>query len=319
MVKAIVLVSGGAAVTPFTTPDAAAGTGLAAGNTMTALRAHLLAAGHTVFTAPARIGEGEARSDDGWQGFSDVAEVLPAAMTINSAGRIEPAGIALAGFLAHVTETYGVDGIDIVAHSMGGLFSRAALAARGSSGAVGGAGESGGAGVAFAPVGRLVTLGTPWTGSLLGDVRAGDIDLADAHDDAATAAILTQSLTFADTVSQGAADEVSHSFLAGSGGWNAGQRGVLDAVEVTVVAGDRFAAHDEPPRLWPHDGLVATRSALADEVPADVLPHRTAHRLDDVHSIFFADRFELPWERALTWDPRVFDIVDGALGSEARA
>ncbi|GAA1646861.1 esterase/lipase family protein [Microbacterium flavum] len=308
--RAIVLVSGGAAVTPFTTPSAAADAGMAAGNTMTALRAHLLAAGHTVFTAPARVGAGVVRSDDGWQGFSDVPEVLPAAMTVNSAGRIDDAGTALAAFLAHVTDAYAVDAIDIVAHSMGGLFTRAALGALGAPGA----GTRGGS---TPPVARLVTLGTPWTGSLLGDVRRGDILLADAHDDTATAAILTQSLAFADQVSQGAADEVSHSFLAGDDGWNAGQRGVLDDIEVTLVGGDRFAAYEEPSRLWPHDGLVATRSALGEEVPAEVLPHRSVHRVDDVHSIFFADRFDLPWERALTWDPRVFDIVDAALGSGA--
>ncbi len=300
--RAIVLVSGGAAVTPFTTADSAARTGMPAGNTSTALRAHLLAAGHLVFTAPARIGEGEVRSDDGWQGFSDVAEALPAEMTINSAGTIADAGTALARFLANVTDVYGIDAIDIVAHSMGGLFTRAALAERGT---------------AFAPVGRLVTLGTPWTGSLLGDVRAGDIRLADAHEDTATAAILTQSLAFADSVSQGAADEVSHSFLAGEHGWNATQRGVLDEVAVTVVAGDRFAAHDDPALLWPHDGLVATRSASAEEVPASVLPQRSTHRVDDVHSIFFADQFALPWEKALTWDPRVFDIVDRALAADS--
>jgi hypothetical protein len=35
---------------------------------------------------------------------------------------------------------------------------------------------------------------------------------------------------------------------------------------------------------------------------------------DHVHSIFFADAFGQPWERALTWDPEVFAVVDTALG-----
>ncbi|WP_314431711.1 hypothetical protein [Microbacterium lacticum] len=31
------------------------------------------------------------------------------------------------------------------------------------------------------------------------------------------------------------------------------------------------------------------------------------------HSIFFANGFDLPWERAPTWDAAVFEIVDSAL------
>src|SRR6187431_1441869 len=42
MSRAVVLVSGGAAVTPFTSPDFAAAGGLPAGNTMSALRSYFL-------------------------------------------------------------------------------------------------------------------------------------------------------------------------------------------------------------------------------------------------------------------------------------
>lgn len=66
MTAAVVLVSGGAAVTPYTDTAHAAASGLAAGNTMTALRAHFLERGIRVFTAPARIGAGECgRMPDG--------------------------------------------------------------------------------------------------------------------------------------------------------------------------------------------------------------------------------------------------------------
>jgi len=61
---------------------------------------------------------------------------------------------------------------------------------------------------------------------------------------------------------------------------------------------------------------VALRSARADDVPVDVLPRVVRRSFeDDVHSIFFADAFDLPWERALTWDPEVFSVVDTALAS----
>lgn len=298
--RALVLVSGGAAVTPFTTPDAAAATGMAAGNTMTAIRSHLLGVGHAVFTAPARIGPGSVTEDAGWQGFSQTPIVRPAEETINAAGTIQDAGAALRLFLTRLTTEYGLDELDVVAHSMGGLFTRAALSPTDEP-------------RSFAPVRRLVTLGTPWSGSLLGDIRAGDIALTDAQGDAATTAILEQSLAYADAVSQGAADQVSHAFLAGTDGWNETQHGALDDVEVTLVGGDHFASHTAPARLWPHDGLVGLRSALAYEVSPAVLPDPTRHRVDDVHSIFFADRFGLPWEKALTWDPRVFALIDAAL------
>lgn len=298
--RAVVLVSGGGAVTPFTTPDAGAREGLAAGNTMTAIRAHLLEADRPVFTAPARVGLGVVDSYPGWQGFDDVPEVLPAEYTINAAGRIEEAGVALHRFLRHLAQERDVDTIDIVAHSMGGLFSRAALASMRCDG--------------DAPrVRALTTLGTPWTASLLGDVHVGDLTVADACGDAATEAILLRAKQYADEISQGAADEVTTRHLSGSSGWNERQRGVLDGIPVTLVAGDHFRHDGGGEHLWPHDGLVQVRSALAKDVSPAVLPHRTEAVLPAVHSIFFADQFGLPWERTITWGPDVFAVIDAAL------
>lgn len=300
----VVLVSGGAAVTPFTTPTAAAGVGQAAGNTLTALRAALLAAGHEVFTAPARVGAGEAAEDTGWEGFSAVPEVLPAAMTINAVGGIDEAGAALDAFLEHLVATRGAGSFDLVGHSMGGLIARAAIGARR-------------ARRDAMPVRRLVTLGTPWTGALLGDVVAGELTIADAGGDAMTQRILRESERYAAEHSQGAAEQVSRRYLAGPGGWNARQAGALDGVAVTAIAGSACAARDAPESLWPHDGLVSRRSALAIDVPAAVLPGAERAEFDDVHSIFFADVLGLPWERALTWDPAVLDVVSEALGSRS--
>ena len=298
---AVVLVSGGAAVTPFTTPDAAATHGLAAGNTMTALRERLLGGGHTVFTAPARVGPGEVSEDTGWQGFSAVPEVLSADVTMNAVGRIDDAGVALARFLMLLQERHDVDSVDLVGHSMGGLFSRAAIREiRHGDGPV---------------PRRLVTLGTPWTGALLGDVTDGALSPADAGDDEGTRHILERSVDYARANSQGAAEEVSERYLAGEDGWNRRQRGVLDGIPVTLVVGTHFSAHAEPESLWPHDGLVSRRSARADLVDAAVLPDRVVHEFLDVHSIFFADAFGLDWARALTWDPDVVEVVDAALAA----
>lgn len=296
MADALVLVSGGAAVTPFTDTDRGAASGLAAGNTLTALREHYRAAGRQVFTAPARIGAGTVEADAGWQGFGDVPVVLPAELTINAVGAVDGAGVALAAFLRWLSAEYAVSSVDLVAHSMGGLFSRAAIR------------ELAGVGPR---VDHLVTLGTPWDGAVLGDAVAGDITDADAHGDPATTTILDQARAYAAANSQGAAEQVSRRFLRT---WNEAQTGVLDDVAVTAIGAGYFAAATEPTQLWPHDGLVSLRSGRADDVPAAVVPRVDRHSFPDhVHSIFFADGFGLPWERALTWDPRVFDVVDAAL------
>ncbi|MFK3669954.1 lipase family alpha/beta hydrolase [Leifsonia aquatica] len=296
----VILVSGGAAVSPFTTPDSAARSGLAAGNSLTALREHLLGEGRRVFTAPARIGAGSVTEDTGWQGFGDVPLVLPPELTINAVGGIDDAGTALHGFLDYLASEHGVTDAVLVGHSMGGLFSRAAIAR----------GREHGSAVALH---GLVTIGTPWTGSLLGDHATGALSLADAHGDPVTERILQESGRYAQENSQGAAEQVSIGYLAGPDGWNARQAHVLDGIPVTALAGDHLAAHDEPDALWPHDGLVSRRSATAVDVPADVLPHAERAVFPDVHSIFFADLLALPWERALTWDPDVLAAVAAAV------
>ena len=296
MTDAVVLVSGGAAVTPYTDPERAAASGLAAGNTMTALRTHFLDRGIRVFTAPARIGAGEVREDAGWQGFSEVPVVLPAEVTINAVGRVDDAGVALAGFLRWMGAERELGSVSLGGRSMGGRSSRAAIR------------EMSGDGPR---VDRLVTLGTPWDGSVLGDFLDGEISEADAKGDPATLQIFAEVRPYADANSQGAAAEVSRRFLRG---WNDAQAGVLDGIPVTAIGAGYFAAATEPRQLWPHDGLVSLASGRADEVPSAVLPRVERHSFPDhVHSIFFADAFGLPWERALTWDPAVFAVVDGAL------
>ncbi len=104
--RAVVIMSGGDAVSPFTTPDHACGRGLAAGNTDTALREFLLAHGHQVFTAPAQNGRGVVRDTDpgSLSSFGDQPEVLGEQHTVSSDGDIDLAG-----------------------HSNGGLFARSAI------------------------------------------------------------------------------------------------------------------------------------------------------------------------------------------------
>jgi hypothetical protein len=65
--------------------------------------------------------------------------------------------------------------------------------------------------------------------------------------------------------------------------------------------------------VWPNDGLVAQESALAKSIGDPVLPHRSCHVFDDTHSIFVSDQADLEWKTALTWDPRVHEVLNQSL------
>ncbi|WP_159233769.1 hypothetical protein [Mycolicibacterium vanbaalenii] len=300
---AVVIVSGGAAVSPFTTPRDGCASGLAAGNTDTALRGHLLDAGYAVYTSPAMAGRGPVTDQGGFGAFGDCPITLPENMTVDSTASIDLAGEHLARFLTYLHETRGVDVVDVVGHSMGGLYSRAAFRVlQGLDSPV--------------RIRSLTTLGTPWQGSYLSDYANGFRPLSDCAGDAFCEQAAT---AFQDEMLQlqtGSAREVNQGYLMGPQGWNEYQAGVLDRIPVVLIAGARFT-RPEPvnPMTWPNDGLVSRHSALATDVTDRVLPHRRCAVFDDTHSIFVADAAGLPWESALTWDPQVLETVRGAIES----
>lgn len=293
--NAVVIVSGGAAVSPFTTPTEACRSGLAAGNTDTALREALLGAGHQVFTSPARVGEGQVSEDTGWGGFSDGPAPLPAEMTVNCVGDIDLAGANLLNFWLYLQETYGIETLDIVGHSMGGLFSRSAIrqAREQDSSLI---------------IRSLTTVGTPWTGAFSADYARGTIPLADCKGDPVCEASMTKFAEAVAQASQGAGEEVTDAYLGGVRGWNARQGDALAGIPVVLLGGDYFSqAGDDD--VWPNDGLVALKSALASEVSNEVLPFKVTRTFPDVHSIYFTHLLDLPMERGLTWDPEVLETV----------
>lgn len=298
---AVVIVSGGAAVSPFTTPQHACASGLAAGNTDTALRRDLLDAGYTVYTSPAMAGRGPVTDQSGFGAFGGCPITLPENMTVDSTASIDLAGEHLARFLAYLHDTRGVDVVDVVGHSMGGLYSRAAFRV------LQGLGSP-------VRIRSLTTLGTPWQGTYLSDYANGLSPLSDCGGDAfceQAAAALKAEVSRLQT---GSGREVNQGYLMGPQGWNEYQAGVLDQIPVVVIGGARFT-HPEPVNsmTWPNDGLVSRRSALATDISDRVLPHRRCAAFDDTHSIFVSDAVGLPWETALTWDPRVFEVVRGAI------
>jgi pimeloyl-ACP methyl ester carboxylesterase len=300
MSTAVVIVSGGAAISPFTTPDAGCGQGLSAGSTDTGLREGLLAAGFTVYTSPANVGNHPVTADPDANGFADPPEVLPVELTVNAVGAIDDAGERLAAFLTFLAGREGLDAFHLVAHSMGGLFSRAAIRVLRDQGSA-------------LRIASLTTLGTPWNGSYAADHANGDLPVAIAGGHPVTEQIMADFVTLRDNVSGGAGEQVTLRYLAGDDGWNARQAGVLDGIPLTIIAGDHFQLDGGDSAAWPHDGLVQLGSAVAAGVPQQVASPRRVLVVPDVHSIFFTDAVGLPWERALTWDPAVLAAVIDAL------
>lgn len=313
--RAVVIVSGGDATSPFTTPDQACASGLAAGNTDTALRQHLLERGYTVYTSPALAGRGPVVDQGGFGAFGDCPITLPENMTVNSTGSIDTAGEHLARFFTYLQDQYGVAEIDVVAHSMGGLYSRSAFRVLQSVGSA-------------IRIRSLTTLGTPWQGSYLSDYANGITPKSDCLGDRFCETAMEGMKAEVQRLMAGSGREVNQAYLMGPDGWNEYQAGVLDRIPVVLIGGTRFTAPAGAvpnPSVWPNDGLVALSSALATDISDRVLPHRQCFTFDDTHSIFVSDAAGLPWETGMTWDPRVLDVVraaidgaDGALGAPNR-
>ena len=300
---AVVVVSGGNATSPFTTNDQACATGLAAGNTDTALREFLISKGYTVFTSPAMNGRGQVVDQQGFGAFGVCPVTLPENMTVNSTGSIDTAGEHLARFINWLHTDKGVTEVDLVGHSMGGLYSRAAIRVLATTNAP-------------IKVRSLTTIGTPWQGSYLSDYANDLIPLAECQGDKLCETAMKDFRIRTLQLGSGSGREVNKAFLMGSNGWNQFQSGVLDKIPVTLIGGKKFTLPGPAnPAVWPNDGIVALDSALAKGINDPVLPHRSCHSFDDTHSIFVSDQAGLDWKSALTWDPQVFDVINKAIQS----
>lgn len=297
--RAVVIVSGGAAVSPFTTPDAACASGLAAGNTDTALRESLLSAGFMVFTAPAMDTWGTVTEPDptSFGAFGDCPTVLPEIMTINSTGDIDTAGEHLARFVNYLNTEYGVTQIDFVGHSNGGLYARAATKVLQA---------------IDSPVQTtsLTTLSTPWMGSIPFRIAYGEV--SDATCDAsALCQQVIQTLQSAEISYKVLSREQTYQYLVGDDGWNAAQIGVLDSIPVHQLAGSYLTNPAGDPEVWPFDGLVSVYSALATGLPSAVVPNRSCASYPLTHSIFVSNALGIGWQTAITWnDEALADVAN---------
>ena len=300
MSHAVIIVSGGDAVSPFTTPTLACASGLAAGNTDTYIRERLLTAGYQVFTAPAMNARSAVLDPDptSFGAFGGQPLVLPAHMTMLSNGDIDNAGEHLARFACYLRDNEEVTDISWVGHSNGGLFATAASRILGET-------DSG------IRIRSMATLGTPWMGTLPLRVAFGEVPESDLKGNEQA---LTITRFMGERVDEGGdlglAHQDTYKYLLGDGGWLHAQAGVLDDVPVLLIGGTWLRQDGGDPQVWPFDGLVSEYSALAKGVPSEVIRHRQECSFELMHSIFVADGFQLPWENALTWNPDVLRAVE---------
>lgn len=284
--RAAVIVSGGGSTSPFTTPQAGCAVGQAAGGTDTALRAALLDAGIETYTAPVTVGGGAAEVDPGWAGFAEPPAILPAEMTVDSVGEIEGSANRLARFLNYLHAEHGVSEFDLVAHSLGAVISRSAHMQL----------RDAGAPVAIV---SLSSIGTPWFGSF---VRHFDRESMPMPEPAASYAhsIMGHMRQGGRLVAEGDAPPT----------WYAGKEHGLDGLQLTRIAGTYFRGDGEP---YPHDGMASRTSAFAEGADPVTFPPAACHEVEGVHSIYFARVMDLSWERSITWDPLVMELVIAAI------
>ncbi len=275
--EAVLLVSGFQTEAPFTTPDDACkgeeGPDWGLPNGVAAALKDP-AAPHAVFTAPVSR-TGVPVPDP----CPATGTPLPTAdMVVNSNGETDENGAALARLIAFLHDSYGVSNLHIVAHSDGGLWSRAAITQSGAYPGV--------------TIQSLTTLGTPHTGSFLADlaveVDGGKCDFSNPAEQRTCHVLLGLADLVMIKLGPTATRELGNNFLAT---WNPKQS--IGNCPVSAIAGNHldFGLPDLG-YYTPSDGLVGLASAQARSatdlgghpIPAPEIPGlREAGIYDVVH------------------------------------
>ena len=302
--RVVVIVSGGAAVSPYTTPtkackDAPPPAALySAGTTDSFMREYLLGKGQRVFTSPATIGLGKVPEQSDHQ-FSNCPQALPDYMTVNSVGDIDLAGVHLANFITYLNKRYGIKQVDFVAHSMGGLYSRSAIKYLKQTNSP-------------VKIKSLTTLGTPWQGTPFANgtsikVPEGTVYIPCDNLDV-ICKILMEDFATRQTVPMVELQKTEMEAL------NIFNTGTLSKIPVTLIAGDQFNQPGGSPVIWPNDGVTNLSSALAEEVPDNVINHRQCYIFaGGTHSTWVSSKAHLPENLAITWNSTVGDWVNHAI------
>lgn len=299
---AIVLVSGTAATTPFTTPSQACGSGFSAGNTWAYLRDYLVDRGYPVYTAPASVGGSKVvETKDAYAGpFGDCPEQLPASMTINAVGSVDRSGASLSRFIKYLNTEYGVTRVDVVGHSLGGVIGRAGI-------------REVRLNELPVTVTSYTTIGSPWDGTQIASLDSQD-PLKGCDGAAICEGFVSDLLRV-----PGIAMLIATLNPEDEPIWNQSQVGVLDGIPVTLIAGTYFTKKDGSAKRWPNDGVIERTSALATKTPNSVIPHRTCFAFPMTHSLFISQAIDLPDSKALTWNPRVGATIAQAIDNAPTA
>lgn len=287
--RVVVLVSGTAATTPFTTPKHACKKGFSAGNTWEFLREDLTKRGYKVFTAPASVNgvkvKETASETDG--PFSECPDQLAAKMTINSVGPVDRSASSLARFIKYLHKNYGVTNVDLVGHSLGGFIGRAGIREV----------ELNKIPVTF---NSYATLGSPWDGTYM----AAPPDPADPLSACRGFAVCQ---AFIGPLMQVPGIEMLIAMLnpKNTPAWNDNQKGFLDGIPVSLFSGTYFTQPGGSADMWPNDGVAQESSALADGVSKKVLPHSRCYVYPLTHSLFVSRGIGQPDNTSLTWNSEV--------------
>ena len=298
--RAVVLVSGTAATTPFTTPKSACRTGYSAGNTWAFLRDYLVKKGYKVYTAPASVGGGKVtETSDTYAGpFGKCPRQLPAKMTVNAIGPVDRSGSSLARFLRYLRSEYGVRQVDLVGHSLGGFIGRAGIREM----------RMNGFPMKFT---SYSTLGSPWDGTYIAN-PPNPADPLSACDGFAVCEAFAGSLLSVPGI------EMLIAMLKPSNTavWNEEQAGALDGIPVSMLAGTYFTREGGSAAMWPNDGIAQLQSGWAQGMNDKLIPHRACYSWPLTHSLFVSRGIGLADDTSLTWSPTVGaqmkKILDGA-------
>lgn len=291
--RAVVLVSGVASITPFTTPDAACTTGFSAGNTWGPMRDYLVAEGFAVYTAPIMDVPGEQvpqTLDDTARGpFGDCPEQPPFEITETSINDPQENGKRLAAFIDWLGTEYGVTSVDVVAHSLGGIFSRNGLRYLKES-------ES------PVRVRSFTTLSSPWEPVMMANPPYQPEEACDGLPVCATLVNALAEVAPLAVIVQSFQPMIFNR-------WTELQAGVLDGVPVTLVSGTMFTKPGGNPDKWPNDGFVQYSAALARTVPDSVLPQRACFAFPFTHSASTSVLAGAAPEESVTFSPAVMSVV----------
>ena len=328
--RAVVVIQGGGAPHPFSTPWAACDSG------RPAFVQALVDAGLPTFTAP---GFSNTQSSTG--GETGCPAEPPLETQWNTSGYPTQAGKAVLGFLGWLHATYGYRTFDLVGYSYGGVVSRATSAAL----------HQWPAAAVFAPgfsyaqlavdagvtIPSIVTLNSPHLGSPTYDI-AGDPAKYTAPVARAWGAEFAEAgkglLVFQTTEGAGAIQVLKTAPHArrDPGGWDARQAGVLDGVALTLVAGDYCGTTCAPGRASDRgatkkglrtDGTVPVYSQLIQPcprpcptpprsvyIPAGLLPAGVVRKtFPTVHSTYDANRLKLPKALAASANPAAITYI----------